>query len=147
MASYNHVVLLGNATRNPEISYTPQGTAMAAFSLALNRTYTVNGQKKEDVDFFDIQLWGKVAEVAEKYLKKGQPVLIAGRLSQDVWEDKNTHEKKSRVRVVGETMQLLGSKSEGAPPSTTARTKPAPDFSKPPRDPDLDSEPDDQIPY
>jgi single-strand DNA-binding protein len=119
---------------------------MAAFSLALNRTFTVDGQKKEEVDFFDIQLWGKLAEVAEKYLTKGNPVLIAGRLSQDTWEDKNTHEKKSRVRVIGETMQLLGSKREGTQASSpTGRTKPAPDFSKPPRDPDLDpnQEPDD----
>jgi single-strand DNA-binding protein len=141
-ASYNHVTLLGYTTRDPEISYTPKGTACANFGLAINRTFTTEGQKREEVDFFDIQLWGKVAEVAEKYLHKGNPVLVSGRLQQDTWEDKNTHEKKSRVRVVGDTIQLLGSKPEG--PSLAPRSKPAPDFRCDPRD--IDQDPD-NIPY
>jgi single-strand DNA-binding protein len=116
-ASFNSVVLLGNVTRDPEIRHTPQGTAIAEFSLAINRTFTSGGQKKEEVAFIDIMLWSKLAEVAQAYLKKGNPVLIAGRLRQDSWDDKTTGQKRSKVSVVGETMQLLGGRPAQAEPS------------------------------
>ena len=111
MASLNKVMLIGNLTRDPEIRYTPKGTAIAELGLAVNRNYTTeSGEKREEVTFVDVELWGRQAEVAAEYLKKGRPVFIEGRLKLDTWEDKQTGQKKSKLRVVGEGMQFLGSR-------------------------------------
>jgi len=151
MANLNRVLLIGNLTRDPEIRYTPKGTAVAEIGLAVNRIYSgEDGEKKEETTFVDVTLWARQAEVAGQYLKKGRPVFIEGRLQLDTWDDKQTGQKRSRLRVVSENLQLLGSRQEGdssspAPPPRRASAAATP--SRPePRDPDLDVEPDD-IPF
>jgi single-strand DNA-binding protein len=110
MASYNKVMLIGNLTRDPEVRYTPKGSAVCDIGLAVNRVYTSDsGEKVEEVTFVDVVLWSKMAELAGKYLHKGRPVFIEGRLQMDSWEDKQTGQKRTRLRVVGEQMQFLGS--------------------------------------
>jgi len=151
MANLNRVLLIGNLTRDPEVRYTPKGTAVAEIGLAVNRVYSgEDGERKEETTFVDVTLWARQAEVAGQYLKKGRPVFIEGRLQFDSWEDKQTGQKRSRLRVVGENLQLLGSRqdAEGATPvAPPRRSSPAGPPSRPePRDPDLDAEPDD-IPF
>ena len=114
MASYNKVMLIGNLTRDPEVRYTPKGSAVCDIGLAVNRVYTSDsGEKVEEVTFVDVVLWAKMAELAGKYLHKGRPVFIEGRLQMDSWEDKQTGQKRTRMRVVGEQMQFLGSPQGG----------------------------------
>ena len=114
MASLNKVMLIGNCTRDPEIRYTPKGTALVELGLAVNRSYTAdNGERREETTFVDVTLWGRQAEVANEYLRKGRPVFIEGRLQLDSWEDKQTGQKRSKLRVVGEGMQLLGGREGG----------------------------------
>lgn len=108
MASLNKVLLMGNLTKNPELRYTPGGSAVTDFGLAINRTYTSNGEKKEETCFVDINVWGKQAESVSKYLQKGSPAFIEGRLQLDQWEDKETGKARSRLRVVAERVQFLG---------------------------------------
>lgn len=116
MASYNKVMLMGNLTREPEVRYTPKGSAVADLAIAVNRVYTAdNGEKREEVTYVDVVLWARLAEIAGQYLHKGSPVFIEGRLQMDTWEDKQTGQKRSRLRVVGEIMQMLGSKRDGSP--------------------------------
>jgi single-strand DNA-binding protein len=151
MANLNRVLLIGNLTRDPEVRYTPKGTAVADIGIAVNRIYSgEDGERKEEVTFVDVTLWGRQAEVAQEYLKKGRQVFIEGRLQLDTWDDKQTGQKRSRLRVVAENMQMLGSRadSEAGPPTAGAqrRTAPPPPQRQPPKDPDLDAEPDD-IPF
>lgn len=114
MASYNKVMLMGNLTRDPEVRYTPKGSAVADLAIAVNRTYTAeNGEKREEVTYVDVVLWARLAELAGQYLKKGRAVFIEGRLQMDSWEDKQTGQKRTKIRVVGEVMQFLDSKREG----------------------------------
>ncbi|MBE7494322.1 MAG: single-stranded DNA-binding protein [Verrucomicrobiaceae bacterium] len=114
MASLNKVMLIGNLTRDPEVRYTPKGSAVCDIGLAMNRVYSSeSGEKIEEVTFVDITLWGKTAELAGKYLHKGRPVFIEGRLQMDSWEDKQTGQKRQRLKVVGETMQFLNSAQGG----------------------------------
>ena len=156
MANLNRVLLIGNLTRDPELRYTPKGTAVTEIGLAVNRIYSgEDGEKKEETTFVDVTLWARQAEIAGQYLKKGRPVFIEGRLQLDTWDDKQTGQKRSRLRVVAENLQLLGSRqdSEGSSSSSPAGSAPrrSPSTSAPPprqepRDPDLDAEPDD-IPF
>jgi single-strand DNA-binding protein len=153
MANLNRVLLIGNLTRDPEVRYTPKGTAVTEISLAVNRIYSgEDGEKKEETTFVDVTLWARQAEIAGQYLRKGRPVFIEGRLQLDSWDDKQTGQKRSRLRVVAENLQLLGSRPEGesssAPSSAPRRapSAPAPPPRAEPRDPDLDAEPDD-IPF
>jgi single-strand DNA-binding protein len=114
MASFNKVILLGNLTRDPEVRYTPKGSAVCDLGLAVNRVYTLdNGEKREEVTYVDITLWSRLAEIAGEYLKKGRPVFIEGRLQLDTWDDKQSGQKRSKLRVIGESMQLLGSRPSG----------------------------------
>jgi single-strand DNA-binding protein len=114
MASFNKVILVGNLTRDPEVRYTPKGSAVCDLGLAVNRQYSLeNGEKREEVTFVDVVLWARLAEIAGEYLKKGRPVLIEGRLQLDSWDDKQSGQKRSKLRVIGETMQLLGSRQDG----------------------------------
>src|SRR5678815_5738515 len=115
MASYNKVILLGNLTRDPQVKYTPSGTALAELGLAVNRYWfdKQTNSRREETTFVDVTLWGREAEVAGEYLAKGRPVLIEGRLQLDTWDDKQTGQKRSKLRVVGETMQMLGSPRGG----------------------------------
>ena len=114
MASLNKVMLIGNLTRDPEVKYTPKGTAVAEIAIAINRNFTgADGPKKEEVTYIDVTLWERLAEIAGEYLKKGRPVFIEGRLQLDTWDDKATGQKRSRLRVRAEQMQLLGSRESG----------------------------------
>ena len=114
MASFNKVILLGNLTRDPEVRYTPKGTAVTELGMAVNRVYTAeNGEKREDTTFVDVTLWGRTAEIAGEYLKKGRPVFIEGRLQLDTWDDKQSGQKRSKLKVVGEGLQLIGSRPGG----------------------------------
>ncbi|HEV3004868.1 MAG TPA: single-stranded DNA-binding protein [Pirellulales bacterium] len=113
MASFNRVILLGNLTRDPELRYTPSGTAVTDIGLAVNdRRKGANGEWIEEVTFVDITLWGRTAEIASEYLGKGSPALIEGRLKLDTWEKDG--KKNSKLKVVGDRLQLLGSKSGGS---------------------------------
>ena len=115
MASFNKVILLGNLTRDPEVRYTPKGSAVCDLGIAINRQYTLDsGEKREEVTFVDVVLWARLAEIAGEYLKKGRPVFIEGRLQLDTWDDKQSGQKRSKLRVIGETMQLLGGRPPGA---------------------------------
>lgn len=163
MANLNKVMLIGNCTRDPEIKYTPKGTAVAELGLAIGRIWTTeSGERREETTFVDVELWGRQAEIAGEYLKKGRPVYIEGRLKLDTWDDKQTGQKRSKMRVVCENLQLLGARDGGGPggggggggesqeggysnrrPQQMSRPAPPP---KPPVDPDLDVS-DDDIPF
>jgi single-strand DNA-binding protein len=107
MANYNRVVLMGNLTRDPELRYTPNGSAVASFAIAVNRRYKVDNEKREETSFFDIVFFGKPAEIIAEYMKKGRPLLVEGRLQQRRWET-DDGQKRSKVEVVGENFQFLG---------------------------------------
>lgn len=113
MASYNRVVLVGNLTRDVELRFTPQGTAVTDITLAVNERVKRNDQWTEEVNFFDVTLWGRTAEVAGEYLGKGSSILIEGRLKLDRWEQDG--QKRSKIKIIGEKMQMLGGKSGGGP--------------------------------
>ena len=128
MASVNKVILIGNCTRDPEVRYTPKGTAVADIGMAMNRYYSSDGgDRREETTFVDVTLWGRQAEVAGEYLKKGRPVYIEGRLQMDSWDDKNTGQKRTKHKVVGESMQLLGSRDGGG--SSAGNSGPSSDSS------------------
>ncbi len=154
MASFNKVILLGNLTRDPEVRYTPKGSAVCDLGLAVNRVYTLDsGEKREEVTFVDVVLWARLAEIAGEYLKKGRPVFIEGRLQLDTWDDKQSGQKRSKLRVIGETMQLLGSRpaGTGAAPESGEQDRQARSSAKPtapPPKPSAPAEPDDdEIPF
>src|ERR671919_116411 len=155
MASFNKVILLGNLTRDPEVRYTPKGTAVTELGMAVNRVYTAeNGEKREETTFVDVTLWGRTAEIAGEYLKKGRPVFIEGRLQLDTWDDKQSGQKRSKLRVVGETMQLLGGRPPGAAGAPAEageeerQTRSSGKSSAPPPKPSASAEPDDdEIPF
>jgi len=111
MASYNRVVLVGNLTRDPELRYIPSGMAVSDIGLAINDRVKRNDQWTEETTFVDVTLWGRTAEVANEYLSKGSSVLIEGRLKLDTWEKDG--QKRSKLKVVGEKMQMLGAKGGG----------------------------------
>lgn len=122
MASFNKVIIAGNLTRDVEVRYTPGGTAVADIGLAVNRYWFDKqaNEKREEVTFVDVTLWGRSAEVAGEYLAKGRPVLIEGRLQLDQWDDKETGQKRSKLKVVGENLQLLGSRGDSGSPQQSA---------------------------
>lgn len=129
MASYNKVILLGNLTRDPELRYTPKGTAVAKLGLAVNRKYTLEtGEAREEVTFIDIDAFGKQAELIGQYLRKGNPLFVEGRLKLDQWDDKNTGQKVSKLRVVLEGFQFVGGNraGEGGPPGGPGGPGPGP---------------------
>ena len=130
MANFNKVILAGNLTRDPEMRYTPKGTAIARFGLAINRTWkNETGETQNEVTFVDVDAFGRQAEVISQYMKKGRPFLMEGRLKLDQWEDKNTHQKQSKLRVVLESFSFIDSKPADASASTqgsSTRTAAAP---------------------
>ena len=144
MANFNKVILAGNLTRDPELRYTPKGTAVARITLAVNRTYTGSegGEKKEEVSFVDVDIWGRQAEVIAQYMKKGRPLLVEGRLKQDTWEDKNTKQKQSKLKVVLESFSFIDSGNRGGdgapaparPSASAAAPAPEPQDAEPPQD-------------
>ncbi len=114
MANLNKVMLIGNLTRDPELRYTPKGTAVADIGLAINRVWKdEQNQKQEETTFVDVTLWGRQAELAQQFLAKGNPVYIEGRLNLDTWDDKATGQKRSKLKVIGENLQFLSSSKGG----------------------------------
>lgn len=124
MASFNRVILVGNLTRDVEIKYLQSGTAVTEIGLAINdrRKNAQTGEWVDDPVFVDVTLWGRTAEIASEYLSKGSNVLIEGRLKYDQWEKDG--QKRSKLRVVGEVLQMLGAKGGGSQKSA----QPAPHF-------------------
>jgi len=148
MASFNKVILAGNLVADPELRYTPKGTAVAKIRLAINRNYTLeSGEKKEEVTYVDVDAFARQAEVISQYLKKGRPILVEGRLRYETWDDKQTGQKRSKLGVVLEGFQFLdsGNRGEGgvpsaprpaARPATPPPTDSAPDTDGPPHEGD-----------
>lgn len=112
MASFNRVILMGNLTRDVELRHLQSGTAVADIGLAVNdRRKSPSGEWVEDTSFIDVTLWGRTAEVAAQYLSKGSSMLVEGRLKQETWEKEG--QKRSKVKVVCEKMQMLGNRGGG----------------------------------
>jgi single-strand DNA-binding protein len=130
MANFNKVILAGNLTRDPELRYTPKGTAVAKIGLAINRKWrSETGEMKEETTFVDVDCFGKTAETVSQYLKKGRPILIEGRLRYETWEDKQSGQKRSKLGVVLENFQFLdsgGGRAEGGGSPEAPRSRPAP---------------------
>lgn len=121
MPSLNKVLLMGNLTRDPELRVTPKGTPICQFSLAINRSFKLeSGETREEVFYADVEAWGKQGETIAKHVTKGRPLYVEGRLRLDTWEDKNTKEKRSRMKIVLEQFQFLGDRPAGAAPASTA---------------------------
>lgn len=155
MANLNKVMLIGNLTRDPELRYTPKGTAVADISLAINRVWNNDqGQKQEETTFVDVTLWGRQAELAQQYLSKGRGAYIEGRLQMDTWDDKETGKKRSKLKVIGEALQFMpdgkGSSGGGNPERSHAARAPQ-SQSGPPQGasaaPADDFQEDDDIPF
>ncbi|MDR1284492.1 MAG: single-stranded DNA-binding protein [Opitutaceae bacterium] len=120
MASFNKVILMGNLTRDPELRVTPRGTPICSFGLAVNRKYRDESQQlREEVNFFDLEAWGKTGEIISKYMKRGDPLLVEGRLKYDQWEDKNTGQKRSKIKIIVETSQFIGGRNAGTTPGAS----------------------------
>lgn len=159
MNGFNKVILAGNLTRDPELRYTPSGTAIAKFGLAVNRKWkdSQTNEMKEEVTFVDIDAFGRQAETIGQYLKKGRPILIEGRLRLDQWDDKATQQKRSRLGVVLESFTFLdggareggadfGGGSGGAPAARAPRPQPS---APPPAGPEPEGMPpeEDDVPF
>ena len=143
MASFNKVILLGNLTRDPEMRYTPSGTPVASFGLAVNRRYRQGDEQKEEVCFVDISAFARSAEIVGQYLSKGSPVLIEGRLHFRSWEDQSG-QRRSKLDVVAERVNLMpraGQDGGGSRQSAGAGAPP------PYRDDDIPPPQDDDIPF
>jgi len=162
MRGFNKVILIGNLTRDPELRYTPKGTAVAKIGLAVNRVWRDEaGNNKEEVTFVDVDAWGKQAETISQYLKKGRPILVEGRLKLDQWDDKQTNQKRSRLGVVLEAFQFLdsGQAREGgggggysdAPDVGRQQARPAPArpaaAAPPPPSDDMPPDAEDDVPF
>jgi single-strand DNA-binding protein len=142
MASYNRVLLMGNLTRNPEIRYTPTGTAVADLGLAVNENFKNKaGETVEQTCFVDVVVWGRQAETSAEYLQKGSSVFVEGRLQLDQWENQQG-EKRSKLRVRADRVQFLGSPGKGtefsAAPAASAPQEAAPQQPAPVADDDDD---------
>ena len=150
MANFNKVILAGNLTRDPELRYTPKGTAIAKFGLAINRVWKNEaGESKEETTFVDLDAFGRQAETLAQYMKKGSPLLVEGRLRLDQWDDKQTGQKRSKLGVVVEGFQFLGGGNRGeaggeptrrpasaAAPAPAAAPADAPEAEVPPQEHD-----------
>jgi single-strand DNA-binding protein len=115
MASLNKVMLIGNLTRDAELRYIPSGSAVLEFRLAVNRKYKKpDGTEVDETCFVDVSLWGKRGEAVSQYLTKGKPLFVEGRLQLDEWDDKESGQKRSKLKVVAENIEFLGSRSDAA---------------------------------
>lgn len=113
MASFNKVILMGNLVADPEMRVTPGGNSICKFTLAVNRQFTTKeGEQREEVAYVDVDAFGRSAEIISKYLNKGSPILVEGRLRQDKWENQQG-EKRSKLMVVCETFKFVGSREDG----------------------------------
>ena len=137
MAYLNKVFLIGNLTRDPELRTTPKGTAICQFGIAVNRQFKdESGATRDETTFVDVEAWGKQGELVSKYLSKGSPAMVEGRLKLDQWEDKTSGQKRSKLKVVLDNVQFLSSRQgagapAGAPGSGDEADGPA--FSSPPK--------------
>lgn len=115
MANLNKVMIIGNLTADPEVRTTPRGASLTELRLAVNRVSNGpnDGERREETTFLDVTCWGRTGEIAAQYLAKGRPVFIEGRLQMDTWEDKQTGQKRSRIRIIAENLQLLGGRGDG----------------------------------
>ena len=166
MANLNKVFLMGNLTADPELRYTPKGTAVTDIRLAINRYYAGdNSERQEETTFVDVTLWNRQAEVAGNYLSKGRGVFVEGRLQLDSWEDKASGQKRTKLRVIGENIQLFPRGGEGdmggaprqqyqnAPRSSHyGQSRPGPPYNPPPMPPTNQpsndfGDMDDEIPF
>ena len=127
MASLNRVFLMGNLTRDPELRYTPQGVPVCSATLAINyRWKAEDGTQKDEVTFLDCVAFARRAEVINEYARKGSLIMLAGRLKQDNWEDKQTGAKRSKIKMIVESFQFLGGKPGGAESGDGAPSAPRP---------------------
>ena len=157
MANLNKVFLMGNLTRDPELRYTPSGTAVCEFGLAINRTWTgQGGDKREETCFVDCQAWARSGELISEYCKKGRPLFVEGRLTYDSWEGRDG-QKRSRLRVTVDSFQFLGGRDSGDGPQSSGSRGQRRDGGRPARQParqddapppnDAPFEVDDDIPF
>lgn len=117
MANLNKVLIMGNLTRDPELRYLPKGTAVAELGIAVNRRVKINDEWTDETTFIDCTAWGNTAENAAKYLTKGRGVLIEGRLQLDTWEDKQSGQKRSKLKIIAENVQFLPGKGDSTNPN------------------------------
>ena len=144
MANFNKVLLMGNLTRDPQLSYLPSQTAVVEFGIAVNRKWTgQDGSDREEVCFVDCRAFGKMAENINKYLKKGRPLFVEGRLSFDSWTAQDGT-KRSKHRVTVESFQFLGAPQGGA---STAQAEPGNDEANRPEQQGVPNAPGDDIPF
>lgn len=157
MANLNKVMLIGNLTRDPELRYTPKGTAVADIALAINRVWNnEQGVKQEETTYVDVTLWGRQAELAQQYLTKGRGIYLEGRLQMDTWDDRETGKKRSKLKVVGENLQFLpdgrgsqgggGGSYGGSAPQSRPAAPPQGNMGASPMGPD-DFQDEDDIPF
>ena len=155
MANLNRVFLMGNLTRDPELRYTPSGTPICEFGLAVNRRYqTRDGEQRDETCFLDVSMWGKRGVVISEYFQKGRPIFIEGRLKYDSWEGQDG-KRKSRLTVVAENFEFVGGRRDdggggGAPqgggPARRNQSPTPRDDAAPPPDENFDVA-DDEIPF
>jgi single-strand DNA-binding protein len=127
MPSANKVIIMGHLTRDPELRVTPKGTPVASFCVAINRSIKLeSGEQRDEVTYVDVDAWGKQGETIAKFFSKGKPIYVEGRLRLEQWEDKNTKEKRSRMKVVLEQFQFLDGKAQDSAGGSQAQHEPAP---------------------
>ena len=135
IGNYNRIILLGNCTRDIETKYSASGSAYSTWGMAMNRQWTNQaGEKQEEVCFVDVKAFGRTAEIAGQYLKKGSPVFIEGRLSFYQWEDEETGARRSKHSVVVDTLQLLPRGGNNQRPQTSEQASPTADEGEPVED-------------
>jgi len=125
--SYNRVILMGNITRDVELRAIPNGTSIAQIGLAVNRKWKdKDGVQQEEVTYIDCEAWGKTAENIARFFSKGKPIFIEGRLKLDTWKDKTDGSNRSKLKVVVDTFEFVGGKTDDAPQGARpAASKPA----------------------
>lgn len=145
----NVVIIGGNLTRDPELRYTPKGTALCQFGIANNREWkNEGGETMAEVSFFDCVAWGRMSEVIAQYFKKGRPIFVRGRLKQESWEDKQTKQKRHAVKIIVEGFDFAGdAKGEGGRPAQVPATGEHPQQSPPDNGVQPPAPEDDQVPF
>lgn len=123
MRGFSKAIITGNLTRDPETRTTTNGTSVCSFSVAVNRRYTVNGEQRDEVSYFNCSAWGRQGETIQQYAHKGDGILVSGRLRQDRWEDKATGKTRSSVEIVTEDFNFIGNGGGSDAGESTAPSK------------------------